>query len=60
MNITPVTLPDISGVTNPTQLVQAKVAVAAAAKVLHAQKDMGAALVSLLDPTLGKIVDSRA
>ena len=63
MNISSVqtlAIPDISGDTSPPNVVQAKIAVAAIAKVLHVQKDMGAALVALLDPNVGRRVNASA
>ena len=63
MNISSVqslAIPDISGETDAPKVIQAKVAVAAAAKVLHVQKDVGAALVALLDPNVGRKVNASA
>ena len=59
MELTPIRIPEIDPY-EPGQAVQARVALAAAVKVLQVERSMGAALVSLLDPNLGKYIDARA
>jgi hypothetical protein len=44
----------------PGDAVKAQVAMAAQVKVLHAQASLGAQLISLLDPQLGRNLDARA
>lgn len=45
---------------DPPSVVQARVAVAAAVKALHVEKEMAAAVLQLLDPSLGRTIDRRA
>jgi hypothetical protein len=44
----------------PGDSVQAQVALLAQVKVLHAQRAMGAELVALLDPNVGRNLNARA
>jgi hypothetical protein len=63
MNISSVqsiAIPDISGETDAPRVIQSKIAFAAATKVLHAQKEVGAALVALLDPNVGRSINASA
>lgn len=53
-------IPDISGHGDAPKVIQAQVAVAAAVKVLHAEKQVGEALVALLDPNVGKSLNVSA
>lgn len=45
---------------DPGSTVRARIAVAAAVKVLHAERDMGAMLVQLLDPNAGRLLNASA
>jgi hypothetical protein len=59
MNLSQISLPDISGSTNPAEIAMSSIAVAAATKTLQVQAKMGEDLVRLLDPSVGQHLNAR-